>query len=431
MKAYERTEEKTPIKEVVEKAILIAIAPQNMEEIVENSLDELEELARTAGAETIVKVIQNRDKPHPGTYFGKGKVEELAEITRQYEADMIICDDELSPAQMNNLAEAMNVKVVDRPILIMDIFARHAHTREGKLQVEMAQQRYRLSRLSGMGKSMSRLGAGIGTRGPGETKLETDRRHVRRRIGVLKEELEKVHNTRDLLRSGRAKQGKPIVAIVGYTNAGKSTLLNYLTDAGVLQEDMLFATLDPTTRNLTLPEGKEVLMIDTVGFIRKLPHQIVEAFKSTLEEVIYADLLIHVVDAAGPDAMAHIDVVHEILTDLNAGDKPVLTLLNKFDKEGADEHLRDTVAFKNMQVSAKTGEGIAEFLAALETKLQEGQKHLKIVVPYAQGDVLQKLRSFGQIVTTSYVNDGTYVELYIEDAYVQKFGLNAMRTEAF
>lgn len=430
MKAYQKTEEKTPQKDRVESAILIAIAPQNMEEIVENSLDELEELARTAGAETIVKVIQNRDKPHPGTYFGKGKVEELAEMARQYEADMIICDDELSPAQMNNLAEAMNVKVVDRPILIMDIFARHAHTREGKLQVEMAQQRYRLSRLSGMGKSMSRLGAGIGTRGPGETKLETDRRHVRRRIGVLKEELEKVHNTRDLLRSGRAKQGKPIVAIVGYTNAGKSTLLNYLTDAGVLQEDMLFATLDPTTRNLILPEGKEVLMIDTVGFIRKLPHQIVEAFKSTLEEVVYADILIHVVDAAGPDAMAHIDVVHEILTELKAGDKPVLTLLNKFDKEGADEHLRDTIAFKNMQVSAKTGEGIGEFLTALEAKLQEGQKHLKIVVPYAQGDVLQKLRSFGQIVTTSYVNDGTYVELYIEEAYVQKFGLNAMRTEA-
>ena len=417
------------VETLIERAILIAIAPQNMETVVETSLDELEELAKTAGAETIVKVIQNRDKPHPGTYFGKGKIEELAEMVRQYQANMIICDDELSPAQTKNLSDTLGVKVVDRPILIMDIFAKHAHTREGKLQVEMAQQRYRLSRLSGMGASMSRLGAGIGTRGPGETKLETDRRHVRRRIGILKEELEKVHNTRDLLRTGRAKQGKPIIAIVGYTNAGKSTLLNYLTHAGVLQEDMLFATLDPTTRNLVLPEGKEVLMVDTVGFIRKLPHQIVEAFKSTLEEVVYADLLVHVVDATNPDASAHIEVVHETLGELGAHDKPILTLLNKFDLPHSDDDLRDTKAFKNLQISAATGQGIEVFLDNLEKKLLEGKKHLKIVVPYAQGNVLQKLRSFGQIVEESYVNEGTYLELYIEDAYVNKFGLNFMRQE--
>lgn len=414
---------------ILEKAILIAIAPQNMEEEVETSVDELEELARTAGAETIVKVIQNRDKPHPGTYFGKGKVAELLEMVQQYHADMVICDDELSPAQMKNLSDEMNVKVVDRPILIMDIFAKHAHTREGKLQVEMAQLKYRLSRLSGMGVSMSRLGAGIGTRGPGETKLETDRRHVRRRIGILKEELDKVHHTRELLRTGRAKQGKPIISIVGYTNAGKSTLLNYLTDAGVLQEDKLFATLDPTTRNLALPEGKEVLMVDTVGFIRKLPHQIVEAFKSTLEEVIYADLLVHVVDATNPDARAHIDVVHSTLKELGAEQKPMLTLLNKFDVVGADQHLMDPGAFKNLQVSAKTGEGIESFLEAVEAKLLDGQKHLKIVVPYTDGNILQKLRSFGHIVEEAYKNEGTYVELYIEEAYVDKYGLKTMLSD--
>lgn len=422
-------EEKRTSEVVLERAILIAISPQRMSEEVESSLDELEELAKTAGAETLVKVIQNRDKPHPATYFGKGKVEELIEMVNQYEIDMIICDDELTPAQMQNLSEEMNIKVVDRPILIMDIFAKHAHTREGKLQVEMAQLKYSLSRLSGQGASMSRLGAGIGTRGPGETKLETDRRHVRRRIGILKDELEKVHHTRELLRTGRAKQGKPIISIIGYTNAGKSTLLNYLTDAGVLQENILFATLDPTTRNLVLPEGKEVLMVDTVGFIRKLPHQIVEAFKSTLEEVIYADILIHVIDAVNPDAMTHIEVVHQTLEELGADQTPMLALLNKMDIEGADENLRDTRAFKNLQVSAKTGEGIDAFLSEIEAKLLHGQKHLKIVVPYAQGNILQKLRSFGQIVNESYVNEGTYLELYIEEAYVHKFGLDHMKTE--
>lgn len=415
---------------IIERAILIAISPQNMDEVVESSVDELEELAKTAGAETIVKVIQNRDKPHPGTYFGKGKVEELQEMVDQYEVDMIICDDELSPAQMKNLSDELNVKIIDRPILIMDIFAKHAHTREGKLQVEMAQLRYSLSRLSGLGEGMSRLGAGIGTRGPGETKLETDRRHVRRRIDILKEELSKISQSRDLLRTGRAKQGKPIIAIVGYTNAGKSTLLNYLTDAGVLQEDMLFATLDTTTRNLVLPEGKEVLMVDTVGFIRKLPHHIVEAFKSTLEEVVYADILVHVVDATNEDAMAHIDVVHQTLEDLGADDKPMLTLLNKFDCSHANEDLRDLRAFKNLQISAKTGVGMKEFLSEIERKLLDGQKHLKIIVPYTKGDILQKIRSFGQIVEEAYVNEGTYVELYIEEAYVNKYGLNFMLEES-
>lgn len=414
------------IEELQEKVILIAISPQNKDEEVESSIDELEELAKTAGARTLVKVIQNRDKPHPGTYFGKGKVEELREMIMQYEVDTIICDDELTPAQTRNLGEALGVKVIDRPILIMDIFAKHAHTKEGILQVEMAQMKYRLSRLSGEGINLSRLGGGIGSKGPGEKKLETDRRYIRRRIDLLKDELENIHGARQLLREGRSKQGKPIIAIVGYTNAGKSTLLNKLTDAGVLQENMLFATLDTTTRKLILPEGKEVLMVDTVGFIRKLPHHIVEAFKSTLEEVLFADILIHVVDATNPDALKHIDVVHRTLEELGVTDTPILTLLNKFDKEGANESLCDTNAFENVQISAQTGHGIGAFLETLEHKLLEGQRLMKITIPYDQGDILQKLRSFGQIITESYVNEGTYVELYIEDAYINKFGLEAM-----
>jgi len=412
--------------EIEEKAILIAICPQNKEEEVNSAIDELEELAKTAGASTLVKVIQNRDKPHPATYFGKGKVEELKEMVDQYEITTIICDDELSPAQLKNLSEALDVKIVDRPILIMDIFARHAHTKEGILQVEMAQMRYRLSRLSGLGKSLSRLGGGIGTRGPGEKKLETDKRHIRRRIDMLKEELEKIHSSRHLLREGRAKQGKPIIAIVGYTNAGKSTLLNYLTDAGVLQEDMLFATLDPTTRNMVLPEGKEVLMVDTVGFIRKLPHHIVEAFKSTLEEVVYADVLIHMVDATSPDANKHIQVVHETLQELGAEDTPMLTVLNKCDRANVDEDLWDEKAIANIRVSALTGDGIPRVLEALEQHLLQGQRLMKIIVPYHQGQILQKLRTYGQILEESYVNEGTYVEVYIEEAYINKYNLGAM-----
>lgn len=412
--------------EIEEKAILIAICPQNKEEEVSSAIDELEELAKTAGASTLVKVVQNRDKPHPATYFGKGKVEELKEMIEQYEITTIICDDELSPAQLKNLSEALDVKIVDRPILIMDIFARHAHTKEGILQVEMAQMRYRLSRLSGLGKSLSRLGGGIGTRGPGEKKLETDKRHIRRRIDMLKEELEKIHSSRHLLREGRAKQGKPIIAIVGYTNAGKSTLLNYLTDAGVLQEDMLFATLDPTTRNMVLPEGKEVLLVDTVGFIRKLPHHIVEAFKSTLEEVVYADILVHMVDATNPDAIKHIQVVHETLQELGAENTPMLTLLNKCDRGNVDEDLWDEKAFANIRVSALTGDGIRKVLEALEQHLLQGQRLMKIIVPYHQGQILQKLRTYGQIQEESYVNEGTYVEVYIEEAYINKYELDTM-----
>lgn len=424
----EKNNKEQKIEALKERAILFAISPQNMGEEVESSVDELAELAKTAGAITIAKVVQNRDKPHPGTYLGQGKVEELSEMVKQYEIDTIICDDELGPAQLKNLGDIMGIKVIDRPILIMDIFAQHAHTKEGILQVEMAQMKYRLSRLSGSSSGLSRLAGGIGSRGPGEKKLETDRRYIRKRLGLLKDELDKIHGNRQLLREGRTRQGKPIISIVGYTNAGKSTLLNKLTDAGVLQEDKLFATLDPTTRNLVLPEGKEVLMVDTVGFIRKLPHHIVEAFKSTLEEVLFADLLVHVVDATNPDAMRHIEVVHSTLEELGAMATPVLTVLNKMDKEGANKDLRDSKAFKNLQISAYTGEGVDAFLSAIEEKLLDGQRFMKITIPYSEGHILQKLRSYGQITIESYVNDGTYVELYIEEAYINKYDLKSMES---
>lgn len=415
--------------EIKEKVILVAVCPQRMEEEVDSAIDELEELAETAGATTVVKVIQNRDKPHPGTYIGKGKVAEIKEMVDQYEVDTLICDDELTPAQIKNLTSELGVKVIDRAILIMDIFAKHAHTSEGILQVEMAQLKYGLSRLSGLGESMSRLGGGIGTRGPGEKKLEMDRRHIRHRLDLLKKELEKIHSNRQILREGRAKQGKPIIAIVGYTNAGKSTLLNKLTEAGVYEADQLFATLDTTTRNLVLPEGKEVLLVDTVGFIRKLPHQIVEAFKSTLEEVVYADLLIHVVDATNPDVITHMKVVHETLEELNAMDIPVLTLLNKFDKPEANGLIRDGGAFKNIQISARTGKGLDICLVAIEEELKSGKILIKVVIPYDKGSILQKIRLYGQIVKESYVNDGVYVEVYLEKAYIDKYELESMKTK--
>ena len=341
-----------------ERFILVAVALQNMEEETMDSLEELEELVRTADGEVLLKVIQNRDSIHTATYIGKGKVEELKEDIINLGATGVICDDELSPMQLRNLEDDLHVKVLDRTALILDIFAMRANTSEGILQVELAQLKYNLSRLTGRGTSMSRLGGGIGTRGPGESKLETDRRHIRERITHLKAELREVQKNRDLLRDGRKKQWKPLIGIVGYTNAGKSTLLNALTGADVLEEDKLFATLDPTTRKLSLPEGKEVMVTDTVGFIRKLPHHLVEAFKSTLEEAAFADLLIHVVDCSNPDASRQIEIVYETLLSLKAYDKPVLTVFNKMDKENADVCLKDPKAFKCLYISAALIQGL-------------------------------------------------------------------------
>lgn len=411
------------LHEVVERVILVGVALQRKEEETKDSIDELEDLAKTAGAVTVGKIIQNRDKVHPGTYVGKGKIEEIKAAIEDTRATGIICDDELSPAQLGNLEQELDTKVVDRTILILDIFAKHAHTKEGKLQVELAQLKYNLSRLAGLGTSLSRLGGGIGTRGPGEKKIEMDRRHVRERLNILNASLEEIKKHTDLLRENRKKLGKPMIAIVGYTNAGKSTILNQLTNAGVLQEDKLFATLDPTTRNLELPDGKEVLLTDTVGFVRKLPHHLIKAFKSTLEEAAFADLLIHVVDSSNLQVERQMEVVYETLEKLGAGDKPVFTVFNKIDKEGADLGLTDTKAFKNLHISATNGIGFEEMLKTLEDKLREDKIFIKTTIPYDKGSTLQAIRNYGQIMKETYENDGTYVEAYVDDFILSKYKL--------
>lgn len=404
-------------EEYEERVILASVSTRHNEYDVEDSLDELEELADTAGAITVAKVIQNRESVHPGTYFGKGKIEEINQIIMETKATGVICDDELSPAQIKNLEELLDTKIMDRTMLILDIFAGRAHTREGIIQVELAQLQYRLSRLAGIGKSLSRLGGGIGTRGPGEKKLETDRRHIRNRISQLRSELEDVKNHRELIRERRKKRGKPVIALVGYTNAGKSTLLNKLTDADVLSENKLFATLDPTTRQLILENGTEVLLTDTVGFIRKLPHHLIKAFHSTLEEAVVADILVHVVDSANRQADKHIKVVYETLESLGAINKPVITVLNKVDKPEADTHIRDDKAFKTIKCSAHLGNGLDKILNTIEEKLQEQKIFIKKTIPYNNGNIIQKIRTDGQIIKEEYTNEGVYIEAYIDEQF--------------
>ena len=319
--------------EEIERVLLIGVALDDNDE-AESSLDELAELAKTAGAVTVGRLIQPREYFHPATYIGKGKLEEVRLMADELDATGIICDDELTPAQLRNLEDVLNLKIMDRTMVILDIFASRANTSEGKIQVEMAQLKYRMTRLSGLGTTLSRLGGGIGTRGPGEKKIETDRRLIRDRISRLNAQLKEIENHREIQRQKRSDSTIPVAAIVGYTNAGKSTLLNKLTNAGVLSEDKLFATLDPTTRVLKLPNTDKVLLTDTVGFIRKLPHNLIEAFKSTLEEAKYADIIIHVVDSVHPDMDRQIAAVYETLDELQVGDKPVITLFNKTDLAG-------------------------------------------------------------------------------------------------
>ena len=345
------------LKEVEERVILIAVNISE-EEDTEASLDELEELVKTAGAITVGKMIQNREQIHPGTYLGKGKIEEVREQIAVLGATGVVCDDELSPAQMRNLEDALDTKVMDRTMVILDIFASRATTSEGKIQVELAQLKYRSARLVGLRSSLSRLGGGIGTRGPGEKKLEMDRRLIHERIGQLKSELEEVKRHREVIRRQREKAHTPVAAIVGYTNAGKSTLLNRLTDAGILAEDKLFATLDPTTRSLELDGGQQILLTDTVGFIRKLPHHLIEAFKSTLEEAKYADLILHVVDCSNPVMDMQMHVVYETLRELEVGDKIMVTIFNKTDRMTGEEIPRDLRSDYQIRISAKTGDGI-------------------------------------------------------------------------
>lgn len=396
------------IEEIQERVILVGVQLDENDNVKE-SLDELEELADTAGAVTVGKIIQNRETVHPGTYIGKGKIEEVRALMLATDATGIICDDELSPAQMNNLEHELECKVMDRTLLILDIFAKHATTSEGKIQVELAQLHYRASRLVGLGASLSRLGGGIGTRGPGEKKLESDRRLIRKRITALKEELSQVEKHRELLRTGRTRGKMKTAAIVGYTNAGKSTLLNTLTGAGVLSEDKLFATLDPTTRALTLDDGQQILLTDTVGFIRKLPHNLVEAFKSTLEEAKYADYIIHVVDASNPQAEIQMHIVYETLKELGALGKKTITLFNKQDRVSG-ENFRDLRADHTLKISARTGEGLEEFKQLLSEILAEGQIYMERLFPYSEAGQIQLIREYGQLLSEEYTEGGIAVK---------------------
>ncbi len=405
------------IKEQEERFVLVGVAASDSDDTVE-SLDELEELAATAGALTVGKIIQNRESVHPGTYIGKGKIEEVRELVVKLEATGVVCDDELSPAQLKNLEDALQMKVLDRTVIILDIFARRASTREGKIQVELAQLRYRSTRLIGLRNSLSRLGGGIGTRGPGEKRLEIDRRLIRERITILKQELEEVKQNREISRSLRSKKHIPVVAIVGYTNAGKSTLLNYLTSAGVLEEDKLFATLDPTTRNFELESGQQILLTDTVGFIRKLPHHLIEAFRSTLEEAKYSDIILHVVDSSNPDVDRQMHIVYDTLNKLGIQDKIIITAFNKQDKPDADRIIKDFKADYTIKISAKTGAEVEKLLELIEKVLNERKILLEKEFSYQDAGKIQTIRKYGQLLDEEYRQDGIYVRAYVpKDIY--------------
>ena len=400
------------LSEVKERVILVGVSTDDNDD-TQKSLDELEELVATAGAVVVGRVVQNLDQIHPGTYVGKGKLEEIKNLLWELEATGIICDDELTPVQLGNMEDALETKVMDRTLIILDIFAGRAQTNEGKIQVELAQLKYRQSRLTGLGKSLSRLGGGIGTRGPGEKKLEMDRRLIKDRIAQLNRELKDVKRHREVTREQRNRNKIPVVAIVGYTNAGKSTLLNKLTGAGVLEEDKLFATLDPTTRNLKLPSKQEVLMTDTVGFIRKLPHHLIEAFRSTLEEAKYADIILHVVDASNPQVDEQMYIVYETLQNLEVKNKPIITAFNKQDKLEGNPILRDFKADHIVCISAKHGEGLDELQNTIEEVLRSQKVLIEKVYPYAEAGKIQLIRKYGELLEESYQEDGIFARGYV------------------
>ena len=400
------------LEDFKERVILVGVSEQDGDD-AEDSLAELAELVKTAGASVAGTLIQKRELIHPGTYVGTGKVAEIAELLEHTGATGIVCDDELSPAQLKNLETMLNTKVMDRTLIILDIFAARATTSEGKIQVELAQLKYRLSRLTGLGRSMSRLGGGIGTRGPGEKKLEIDRRLINDRIAQLNRELKEVVKHREIARAKRERTAVPVVAIVGYTNAGKSTLLNHLTDAEVLEEDKLFATLDPTTRMLELEGHQQVLLTDTVGFIRKLPHHLIEAFKSTLEEAKYADYIIHVVDASNPQRDKQMYIVYETLDHLGVKNKKILTLFNKIDIRTDDDPLQDFRADHVLQISATENAGLDAVKDVLQEMLREDKIYIERVIPYAQAGVLQLVRNKGELVSEEYVPEGISIRAYV------------------
>lgn len=401
------------LEETQERVILVAVEEDGSDS--ESFLNELEELAKTAGAVTVGRVIQKREKRHPGHYIGKGKAQEIKVLVAATDATGIICDDELSPAQLRNLEEMLDTKIMDRTMLILDIFASRALSNEGKIQVELAQLKYRLTRLSGQGTTLSRLGGGIGTRGPGEKKLETDRRYIKDRISELESDLRGIQVHREILRSGRKRRPVVNVSLVGYTNAGKSTLLNRLTDAGVLAENKLFATLDTTTRSLKLPAGTEILLTDTVGFIRKLPHHLIRAFRATLEELKYADILLHVVDASNIDRQEQMVTVYDTLKELGCEGKPVITVYNKMDREIELPLTRDFNARYESRISALDGYGVKDMLLTIERLIKSFKKDIEVLIPYTDGKTASLVHERCEIIMEEHTEYGIKLKLYADD----------------
>lgn len=403
-------------EEKITSALLVSVDTGDYD--AEASLEELFELVKSAGADPIMSVTQNLQKPETATFVGTGKLQEIAEICEQQEIDLLVFDSELSPTQIKNIEAATDVRVIDRTTLILDIFAQRARSKEGKLQVELAQLKYMLPRLTGKGIAMSRLGGGIGTRGPGETKLETDRRHIRRRMETLKDELAEVEKHRNMLRKRREKDGIITCAIVGYTNAGKSTLMNYLTDAGVLAQDKLFATLDPTSRALKLPSGVTVMMIDTVGLVRRLPHHLVEAFRSTLEEAAQSDIILNVCDASSDEARTHMKVTTDLLESLGCGDTPIITVLNKCDLIDNSTLAQD---FRTcIKISAKNGTGIDNLLSAIDENLPVRIKRVKLLIPFANAGLTSEIRSKGTLISEDYLAEGVIIEAIVDEVLYSK-----------
>lgn len=394
-----------------QRALLVCVDTGDYD--AQSSLDELWELAESAGAVPVATLTQKKEKPDTATYVGSGRFEEITSFCENQDIDLLIFDCELTPTQIRNIEEAANVRTIDRTMLILDIFALRARSKEGKLQVELAQLKYMLPRLTGKGAAMSRLGGGIGTRGPGESKLETDRRHIRKRMETLKEQLADVELHRNMLKSRRKKDGIITVAIVGYTNAGKSTLMNCLTDAGVLAEDKLFATLDPTSRALKLPNGVTVMLIDTVGLVRRLPHHLVEAFKSTLEEAAEADIILNVCDASSPEAYLHLQVTRELLQSLGCGDTPVIPVLNKWDKVDAQLGVLPSVS-KSVRISAKNAVGIDKLLAAVEENLPVQIKRVKLLIPFEKAGAVADIRKRATLISEEYTAQGIMAEALLE-----------------
>lgn len=403
------------IEDIKEKVILVAVDKDSGNMSTESCLDELEELVKTAGGEVVGRIIQKRDGVHAGHYLGKGKVEEVEIMINALDATGIVCDDELSPAQLRNLESMLKTKVMDRTMVILDIFAGRAISREGKIQVELAQLKYRLSRLAGMGASMSRLGGGIGTRGPGEKKLEVDRRYIKERISELNKEAEDIKVHRQLLRNQRSRNGSPVISLVGYTNAGKSTIMNTLTDAGVLAEDKLFATLDTTTRGVTLPSGITILLTDTVGFIQKLPHHLIQAFRATLEELKYADILLLVVDASDINRKEHMEVVYKTLKDLGCENKPVITVFNKMDKEIEMPLPLDNNAYKVVTTSAIEKQNLEDLLNSIEDLLKSFKKSKKVIIPYSEGSLINFIHNKCDVISEEHTENGVIIEAFMDE----------------